>query len=275
MWFVSLVSFWWLDAVSRDTVVPELALQSEPEWDYVRFCLTLAHGVAQNNPPRRFDGPTGLGRRGPGAVRQEDLDPGDNEGERGGTRVPRVMRTWRTLQAWHEGIVGGSAEAVSALADRLESRDTVTSSEAARALRTLPGCGPYLAKNIVNTLLLMGLVRFDVGILGPGAIRSLGFLRGSLIQSKGLWPDQPDPEGWRDAVQQLAEREADCHWVDIQSALCYWAPWRRGSQRAAVMAWPAAPAAVLEPCVPEPPDDLATVALAFCQRVGSSPLTAQ
>lgn len=270
MWLVALVSFWWLDAVSRETVVPELALQSEPEWDYVRFCLTLAGEVARDNPPRRVDGPTGLGRRGPGAVGKEDLDPGNRDGgERGGRRVER---TWRTLQAWHEGIVGGKAEAVSALADRFDSRDAVSSSEAARALRTLPGCGPYLAKNVINTLLLMGLVRFDVGVLGPGAIRSLEFLRGSPLQSPGLWPDQPDPKGWRRVVQQLAEQEADCHWVDIQSALCYWAPWRRGSQRAAVMAWPVAPEAVRAPYVPpELPDDLDALSLAVCQRVRRSP----
>jgi len=74
----------------------------------------------------------------------------------------------------------------------------MTSTKVASALRTLPGCGPCLAENVINTLLLLNLARFDMGVLGPGAIKALAYLQGHDVtndtgQSKGLWLDQADP----------------------------------------------------------------------------------
>jgi hypothetical protein len=107
---------------------------------------------------------------------------------------------------------------------------------AAAALKTLPGCGPYIAKNVINTMLLRGLLQFDEGVLEPGAIRSLVFLKtigtGTRAQhAGGLWPDAPDPAGWRRIVQALALQE-NCHWIDIQSGLCFWSSWLRNVPRA-------------------------------------------
>jgi hypothetical protein len=79
-------------------------------------------------------------------------------------------------------------------------------------------------------MLLRGLLQFDEGVLGPGAISSLVFLQGkddgkrAQLQGRGLWPDEPDPAGWRRIVEELAWQE-NCHWIDIQCGLCYWGPW--------------------------------------------------
>jgi len=239
IWLAALVAFWWLDSCARDTVVNTLAFRETPNWEYVRGLLVDASLVARTCPPRRIDGPTGAGRRGPGAL----LSPES-------PKTSKIDRTLITIKTWHSSIVSGTAAAVAAVADRLEPDaeppGPPTSTEVASALRTLPGCGPYLAKNVINTLLLMNLVRFDGGVLGPGAIRALAYLQGHDVtndtgQSKGLWPDQADPSGWRAAVQELADQEVHCHWVDMQCALCYWAPWRRGPRRAAVTACPPMP----------------------------------
>jgi hypothetical protein len=235
IWLAALVAFWWLDACARDTVVNLLATSELPNWAYVRTLLVDAAGVALACPPRRIDGPTGAGRRGPGLL--------------GSRKTSRIDRTLITIKAWHSSIVSGTAAAVATVADRLgpeaEQPGPPTSTEVASALRTLPGCGPYLAKNVINTLVLLNLVRFDTGVLGPGAIRALAYLQGQDVtdtgQWKGLWPDQADPNGWRAAVQELTDQEVNCHWVDMQCALCYWAPWRRGSQRAAIAACPPVP----------------------------------
>jgi hypothetical protein len=48
-----------------------------------------------------------------------------------------------------------------------------TSSKKAAALKTLPGCGPYLAKIVINMMLRRGL--------GPGAISSLEFLNALTV----------------------------------------------------------------------------------------------
>ena len=108
LWLAALVCFWWLDAASRDTVVPLLAMSRAPDWDKVLVFLNAAADVVRHHRPRPIDGPTGMGRRGPGA-----------NAERG---LSRVMSTMRTLRIWHQGIADGSVVAVAALADDLETQ---------------------------------------------------------------------------------------------------------------------------------------------------------
>jgi hypothetical protein len=100
----------------------------------------------------------------------------------------------------------------------------MTTSCAADLLSQVRGIGPYLAKNVINTLLSHGLLEFDTGIVGPGAFTSLVFLRGGpyvLPRCRGLWPSQEDDYKVRDAIAQLAVLEG-CHWLDMQHALCLW-----------------------------------------------------
>ena len=83
-------------------------------------------------------------------------------------------------------------------------------------------------KNIINTLLSHGIVEFDLGIVGPGALATLAWLRGgdSTLQSQGLWPTAQAPAAViaRQGVARLAEMES-CHWLDMQHALCLrWCP---------------------------------------------------
>jgi hypothetical protein len=86
------------------------------------------------------------------------------------------------------------------------------------------GIGPYLAKNVINTLLAHGLLEFDVGIVCPTALATVSFLRGdkgALPSCCGLWPIQADDYKVRDAIAHLAALEG-CHWLDMQHALCLW-----------------------------------------------------
>ena len=49
----------------------------------------------------------------------------------------------------------------------------------AAALVVLRGVGPYLAnKNIINALFWHGVLAFDQGIVGPGALTTLAWLQG-------------------------------------------------------------------------------------------------
>ena len=89
-------------------------------------------------------------------------------------------------------------------------------------------------KNVINTLLTHDLLEFDEGIVGPGALASLSWLRGGscAVRAQGLWPmaSGADAVAARDAITRLADFES-CHWVDIQHALCLWrasAPFRQG-----------------------------------------------
>ena len=96
---------------------------------------------------------------------------------------------------------------------------------AATALTVLRGVGPYLAKNIINALFWHGVLAFDQGIVGPGALATLAWLQGGddALPSTGLWPNARVPAALiaREGVARLAEMES-CHWLDMQHALCLW-----------------------------------------------------
>jgi hypothetical protein len=100
----------------------------------------------------------------------------------------------------------------------------MTTSCAADLLSQVRGIGPHLAISVINTLLSHGLLEFDVGIVGPGALATVFFLRGgrgALPRCHGLWPNQEDECKVRDAIAHLAALEG-CHWLDMQHALCLW-----------------------------------------------------
>jgi hypothetical protein len=91
------------------------------------------------------------------------------------------------------------------------------------ALTSVRGVGPYLAKNVLDTLVLHGMVDFDLGVVGPGSIASISYLRGgsNSMNRAGYWPSDPAGENDRQTVAMLASTEG-CHWMDMQSALCFW-----------------------------------------------------
>ena len=82
-----------------------------------------------------------------------------------------------------------------------------------------------MAKHIINTLLSHGVVEFDLGIVGPGALATLAWLQGGddTLPSTGLWPNARAPAALiaREGVARLAEMES-CHWLGMQHALCLW-----------------------------------------------------
>ena len=101
----------------------------------------------------------------------------------------------------------------------------MTTSGAASVLAVVRGVGPYLAKNIIGTLFTHGFLEFDRGILGPGSLTALTWLRGGsgALQSHGQWPmtETPEAVSAHADVAQLATMES-CHWLDMQHALCFW-----------------------------------------------------
>ena len=69
------------------------------------------------------------------------------------------------------------------------------------------------------------LPEFDLGIVGPGALATLAWLRGGegTLPSLGFWQTAQAPAAViaRQGVARLAEMES-CHWLDMQHALCLW-----------------------------------------------------
>jgi hypothetical protein len=94
---------------------------------------------------------------------------------------------------------------------------------AAGCLTAVRGIGPYLAKNIIATMLSHGLLEYDVGIVGPGSLATVCYLRGGscALQSSGLLPNATDTNNARGTIAHLAQLEG-CDWLDMQHALCLW-----------------------------------------------------
>ena len=82
-----------------------------------------------------------------------------------------------------------------------------------------------MAKNVINTLFAHGFLEFDLGVVGPGALGTLAWLKGSrgTLPSPGFWPTSHVPAAViaRQGVARLAEMES-CHWLDMQHALRLW-----------------------------------------------------
>ena len=198
----ALVAYWWLEDCGRDAI-GWLLTDAEPNWTEMRKLLSLAQTVSCQGPRR---GSAPRFRRGVGAVPA-------------GTCAKR-LRQYLSVQRWHNAIKEN--ETIQTIA---RTRPKMTTSYAAAALATVHGIGPYLAKNVINTLLSHDLLVFDQGIVGPGALASLSWLRGGTgaVRSQGLWPmaTGADAVAARDAISHLANLES-CHWLDIQHALCLW-----------------------------------------------------
>ena len=222
-YLAALVAHWWLDDCGRDAIGWVLT-DAEPNWMQVRMLLSLAQSVSCHGL-RRGSGAGPRFRQGPGAV------PAGSCNKR--------LRQYLSIRRWHNVIKKDAAIQAITLA-----RPKMTTSYAAAALATVSGIGPYLAKNVINTLLTHDLLEFDAGIVGPGALASLSWLRGGsqAVRARGCWPmaSGADAVAARDAIARLAHLES-CHWLDIQHALCLWrasAPfreWRRA--RATTTYW--------------------------------------
>ena len=96
---------------------------------------------------------------------------------------------------------------------------------AAAALAHVRGVGPYWAKNAINTLFAHGFLEFDLGVVGPGALATLAWLRGGegTLPSLGFWQTAQAPVAAiaRQGMARLSEMEP-CHWLGTQHALCLW-----------------------------------------------------
>jgi len=203
-YLAALLAFWWLDDGGRDAVGWLLA-EPKPNWQDVRRLLTVAAGTVAPaaKGPRR--------RRGPGVVL---------------TTCQQSRRSLTTLKRWHAHVVNQNALAplVRAMAV-VHPQPKMQTSCAAAALAHVRGVGPYLAKNVVNTLFAHGFLEFDLGVVGPGALGTLAWLKGGrgTLQSLGFWPTSQAAEAViaRQGVARLAEMES-CHWLDMQHALCLW-----------------------------------------------------
>jgi hypothetical protein len=202
VYLAALMAYWWLDDCGRDAVGWLLA-EPKPDWQNVRRLLAIAAGTVRPAAKRR--------RRGLGAVQANS-----------NTKT----RTFLTVQRWHMLVVGQNA--LAPLARAMETKrpqPKMKTSCAAAALAVLRGVGPYLAKHIINSLFWHGVLEFDLGIVGPGALATLAWLQGgdNTLPSTGLWPNARVPAALiaREGVARLAEMES-CHWLDMQHALCLW-----------------------------------------------------
>ena len=105
-------------------------------------------------------------------------------------------RSFLTVQRWHTLVVDQNV--LAPLAQYLATKPPkpkMQTSCAATALAAVRGVGPYLAKNIINTLFSHGFVEFDLGIVGPGALATLTWHRGGEgnLSSQGFWPTVKGP----------------------------------------------------------------------------------
>jgi len=207
-WLAAVIAYWWMEDCARDAV-GWLLTTPEPDWsriwELMRWADTVSRSGAVAHAGRRY-------RRGSGAMPASGCAPN--------------FRAILSLQRWHELVVSGEglSELVKALKAPAAPTPRMTTSCAADLLSHVRGIGPYLAKNVINTLLSHGLLEFDVGIVGPGSFATVVFLRGGadvLPRCYGLWPSQEDAYKVRDAITHLAALEG-CHWLDMQHALCLW-----------------------------------------------------
>jgi hypothetical protein len=86
------------------------------------------------------------------------------------------------------------------------------------------GIGPGLAADVLNTLLARGLLVFDVGIVGPGALAAVFYLRGgegTQPRCYSLWPRQDHDYKVRDAIAHLAALNYSQTW-NVNHALRSW-----------------------------------------------------
>jgi len=208
-YLAALMSFWWMDDRRRDAV-GWLLTDPKPNWAHIRRLLTRASVTAEPAAQPR--------RRGLGA-----LPSGV---------VPRD-RAFTTVRHWHSVVVEGNV--LEPLARKMptgpkprlgiRANGKMSTSDAASVLAGVRGVGPYLAKNIINTLFWHGFLVFDRGVVGPGALTTLTWLRGGsdTLQSQGLWPmaRTTQADSAQQDVAQLAMMES-CHWLDMQHALCLW-----------------------------------------------------
>jgi hypothetical protein len=167
VYLAALMAYWWLDDCGRDAVGWLLA-EPKPDWQNVRRLLAIAAGTVRPAAKRR--------RRGFGAV------PANSNTK---------TRTFLTVQRWHMLVVGQNA--LAPLARAMETKrpqPKMKTNCAAAALAVLRGVGPYLAKHIINTLFWHGVLAFDQGTVGPGALATLAWLQGgdNTLPSTGLWP---------------------------------------------------------------------------------------
>lgn len=208
-YLAALIAFWWMDDRARDAV-GWLLTDLKPNWADIRRLLTRASVTAVPAAQPR--------RRGLGAL-PSGVSPRD--------------RTFSTVRHWHLVVV--EAKALEPLVRKLpagprprlgiRAHGMMSTCDAASVLAGVRGVGPYLAKNIINTLFWHGFLEFDRGVVGPGAMTTLTWLRGGsdTLQSQGLWPMARTIQA--DTAQQdvahLAKMES-CHWLDMQHALCLW-----------------------------------------------------
>jgi hypothetical protein len=209
-WLAAVIAYWWMEDCARDAVGWLLAVP-DPDWSRIGELLRWAGTVSRSGAVRHAIAGRRY-RRGSGAMPVRGC--------------ARNFRAILSIQRWHELVVsgGGLSELVKALTAPATPTPRMTTSCAADLLSQVRGIGPYLAKNVINTLLSHGLLEFDVGIVGPGALTTVIFLRGgtvALSRCYGLWPNQEDDYKVRDAIAHLAALEG-CHWLDMQHALCLW-----------------------------------------------------
>jgi len=205
-WLAAIIAYWWMDDCARDAV-GWLLTDDEPDWFLIQRLLRRAraaslHGAVGNTGPRF--------RRGAGPV------------PRG--QCHQHFRSFLSVQRWHKLVVleNGLPELVLAVKKRHGPAKLKTSC-AAGCLTAVRGIGPYLAKNIIATMLSHGLLEYDVGIVGPGSLATVCYLRGGscALQSSGLLPNATDTNNARGTIAHLAQLEG-CDWLDMQHALCLW-----------------------------------------------------
>jgi hypothetical protein len=268
-WMFALLSFWWLPDHSRAALGWELLDAPPVWANIgkrLRMAHALkVHMVAPGRARRRGGGAAGgsASSRGrpSGGAKKSALDPSGKGGRDGRQRLGAASRPKRllpgkrilatesarkrrrvptdqndvvgkclqTLRAWYNSIVCCGSLAITTDRDVSDAAIRPTTSETARALSGLPGVGPYLAKDVLVTLLHAGEIVYDRGIIGPGASSSLDYLLGGppVLVPKSFWPWTPNSEHRHALIEELARAERQAHFFDMQAALCWWAPWRR------------------------------------------------
>ena len=185
-----------------------LLTDESPDWLLIQRLLHRALAVSRVGA---------VGNTGPSFRRGLGAMPGEQW-----SQCPPQIRPVLSLRRWHELVVVDNNLQELVLATKKHNACLKTS-DAAGFLTAIHGIGPYLATNVIATMLSHGFLSYDVGIVGPGSLATVTYLCGGsgTLKSPGLLPTCTDKNNARGTIAHLAQLEG-CHWLDMQHALCLW-----------------------------------------------------
>ena len=204
----TLLAYHWLrlPRVARVKVAWQISAAAAPDWQAVHAELFGAERQESGRPSIR---------RGHGPWKPQDL-----------TGLSLPQRELAALRGWHALLTAETAIDVapwlqSALRPAPdESGSSPSSLDASRILWRLPGVGNYLAAKVLYGLEALDLIRFDAGVVGPGAAAAAAHLCSTVpLYRQGAWPWQACAA--RRFIGHCAAT-LEVPWFFLQVALCIW-----------------------------------------------------